>query len=97
MNEINYPDRSEHYTRKMTSVMMICSICNTLHSLKMNQTQKFMVEQYIKNGRGIIPTDEALPFLTRGEREFVITGHCAKCQELLYNDSSLAESPRYDK
>ena len=78
--------------RQQAPYHKICPMCNNVHSIMLNQPERFMVEQYEK---GNSPIQTALSFLNAGEKEFVKTGYCGYCQSLLFGNSLLADSPRY--
>lgn len=44
---------------------------------------EYMVAMYYKTKRKTI--QEALPFLNKFGREFILTGYCPKCQEVLFD------------
>ena len=44
---------------------------------------EYMVAMYYKTKRKVI--QEALPFLNKFGREFILTGYCPKCQEVLFD------------
>ncbi len=72
----------------------ICPMCGTSNTLEVNREEAEMIARY-GSGRQLI--QDALPQFNAGEREFIKTGYCGECQELLFGNKLLKKSPRYNK
>ena len=57
----------------------LCPMCGTINSKELDITDKQLSDW--KNG-GLI--QNVFPNLSASEREFIITGYCDNCQELLF-------------
>lgn len=55
-----------------------CPMCGSTHWMRING------EKYDKYKFGGLLIQEAFPELNPHEREFIKTGYCPKCQELLF-------------
>ena len=55
-----------------------CPMCRSTHWMKVNG------EKYGKYAYGNALIQEVFPDLTPHEREFIKTGYCPECQELLF-------------
>ena len=65
-----------------------CPMChNTCYMMveaeKYETIMEYMVAMYYKTERKVI--QEALPFLNKFGREFILTGYCPKCQGIICN------------
>lgn len=65
-----------------------CPLCRGTHYMmveaeKYGIVMNYMVAMYYNTERKTI--QEALPFLNKFGREFILTGYCPKCQEVLFD------------
>lgn len=60
-----------------------CGICGQKSRIKLSESELEAYEGYLEGGKLI---QECLPTLNRCEREFLKSGYCARCQELLFNN-----------
>ena len=58
-----------------------CPMCGSVNELKLTQDEAFNLLMY---SFGDLNIQDALPGLTPFEREFLKTGYCPKCQEILF-------------
>lgn len=68
----------------MESITMKCPMCGKVHKMDMTPDQS---ERYYKDyvrDRGLI--QEIFPELNPVEREFIKSGYCPKCQEMLFGN-----------
>ena len=60
-----------------------CSICGHETRMKLTEDELDTYKNYLAGGLLI---QECFPTLNKVEREFLKSGYCAKCQELLFNN-----------
>ena len=60
---------------------MLCPMCNKGHYIELNEEQSLKLSQY-RNGDGYI--QELFSELNPCEREFIKTGMCLNCQEMIF-------------
>lgn len=79
-------------------LLRICPMCGKTHALLLKDAEwcYTALRQITSIGTSFtFKVQDALPNLNLGEREFVITGYCGECQEMLFGNRLLADSPRY--
>ena len=64
-------------------VSHICGMCGAKSSMKLSEDEMWAFREYLRGGRLI---QECLPALNKCEREFLKSGYCKKCQELLFGN-----------
>ena len=62
-----------------------CGICGHNTRIKLSEDELEAYKDYLK--RHLLIQD-CLPALNRVEREFLKSGYCVKCQELLFNNGN---------
>ena len=65
----------------MSIVAQECPMCKQLHFMEVTQTQKREINNYIVYGGSI---QERCSSLNKFGREFIKTGYCPACQELIF-------------
>ena len=68
-----------------------CPMCNKWHVMKLTAEQDEILYDY-RHGYGLI--QEQFPELNRVEREFLKTGYCPSCQELIFGDGETTKISR---
>ena len=64
-------------------VSHICEMCGNESHIKLTDEELWAFKDYLMGGLLI---QECLPTLNKREREFLKSGYCAECQELLFNN-----------
>ena len=64
-------------------VSHICEMCGSESSIVLSEDEMWAFRTYLRGGRLI---QECLPTLNKCEREFLKSGYCKKCQELLFGN-----------
>ena len=64
-----------------------CTMCGTLHSMIITEEIEEGLDKYF-DGEFI---QDALPMLNPMEREFIKTGYCPECQEMLFGSEYTSE------
>ena len=60
-----------------------CDICGNIQHIKLEEEELESFKVYLEGGLLI---QECLPTLNKCEREFLKSGYCTKCQELLFGN-----------
>ena len=60
-----------------------CGMCGQKSRIKLSERELEAYERYLKGDELI---QDCLPTLNRVEREFLKSGYCTDCQELLFGD-----------
>ena len=60
-----------------------CSMCGKDSHLRLTDEELEALKKYLSNGGYI---QECLPSLNKCEREFIKSGYCPKCQELIFGN-----------
>ena len=60
-----------------------CSMCGQKSQIKLSERELEAYKRYLKGDELI---QDCLPTLNRVEREFLKSGYCTDCQELLFGD-----------
>ena len=67
----------------MSKLYRLCPMCKRGHYIKLTNEQDRKLWEY-RNGKGLI--QELFPELNACEREFIKTGMCKECQELMFGN-----------
>ena len=79
---------------KLTSAIgQTCPICDNFHFMAV--TMEEQMTHALRENWGV-SINEAFPQLNAGEKSFIEFGYCADCQKVMFGNSLLADSPRYD-
>lgn len=62
-------------------VVRLCPMCGTIHEKKLDITEA----QLFKYENSMALIQDVFPNLNPAEREFIKTGYCDECQNLLFN------------
>ena len=60
-----------------------CSMCGKNSHLRLTDEELKALKKYLSNGGYI---QESLPSLNKCEREFIKSGYCPSCQELIFGN-----------
>lgn len=64
-------------------IAMECPMCGKVHKININEDQSERYERYLRK-EGLI--QDLLPEFNPVEREFIKSGYCPKCQEMLFGN-----------
>lgn len=60
---------------------MFCPLCGDMYKIQLSEDEMIQYHNYQKNGGYI---QNLFPTLTSVEREFIKTGYCPDCQEVIF-------------
>ena len=72
-----------YYTPPENIVEQTCPLCGYAYKLKLSKDEMERYNNYQKKGGYI---QEELPTLNPVEREFIKTGYCPDCQEIIFGN-----------
>lgn len=75
----------------MESEAIKCPLCNKWHAIELTAEQYEKLYDY-RHGYGLI--QEQFPELNRVEREFLKSGYCPSCQEMLFGNGKTEKISR---
>lgn len=67
----------------LETIVKKCDMCGAVSIIELNEQELICFEKYLREGGYI---QECLPNLNRCEREFLKTGMCRHCQELIFGN-----------
>ena len=65
------------------TVSHICEMCGSESSIKLSEDELWAFKLYLRGGKLV---QECLPALNKCEREFLKSGYCKNCQELIFGN-----------
>ncbi len=68
----------------MSKLYRLCPMCKRGHYIELTDEQSDKASDYLRGDGGLI--QELFPELNAVEREFIKTGMCKECQELMFGN-----------